>query len=360
MSERESDDTGSHRQGSVFVSYAGADRQRVEPLVAALAAAKLDVWWDQDIEPGTLWRQAIQERLDRAACVVVVWTRTSVTSGFVWSEASRGQRRTVILPVLLDRDAQVPVGFDEIQHASLADWDGRGETPSLRRLVSRVREMAARGPRDFRPTLEEGAWQVQSSVTATAELRGLTDRLRSIGEILAIESLPARDLDAALGEVGKTYAAVRSAITRFLAPALVPGPLDPQPFIEMERGELTSDIERGRGHCERIATLYGRYGGLRDAIKGRIAADVLHQADETFGRLGIADGDLFAQLMQIGEVLTGESRAIIDMLFEGRGDAARQRIAAGRAKLAPLERDLAAAITELQQIQRSLGHTSRS
>ena len=45
----------------VFVSYKAEDRSRVAPLVQALEADGLSVWWDTQIAAGSEWRQDIQE-----------------------------------------------------------------------------------------------------------------------------------------------------------------------------------------------------------------------------------------------------------------------------------------------------------
>jgi hypothetical protein len=36
----------------IFFSYASTDRSRIEPLVHALEAAGLQLWWDRDIDYG--------------------------------------------------------------------------------------------------------------------------------------------------------------------------------------------------------------------------------------------------------------------------------------------------------------------
>ena len=48
----------------VFVSYKAEDRRRVHPLVNALEAEGLSVWWDAQIGGGTAWRQSIERELN--------------------------------------------------------------------------------------------------------------------------------------------------------------------------------------------------------------------------------------------------------------------------------------------------------
>ena len=108
----------------VFISYAHADRARVEPLVKVLAS-RFNVWWDRGIELGEDWRRTLMDHLDSARCVVVVWTATSVDREFIWSEVERVKDRGIVIPVKLDRNARIPVGFDRMHHLDLSAWTGR-------------------------------------------------------------------------------------------------------------------------------------------------------------------------------------------------------------------------------------------
>ena len=88
----------------VFVSYKAEDRRRVQPLVQALQAEGLSVWWDEHIGVGDAWRETIERQLNEAKTVVVVWSKRSVgqEGGFVSEEATRAQKRGVYVQVLID------------------------------------------------------------------------------------------------------------------------------------------------------------------------------------------------------------------------------------------------------------------
>jgi hypothetical protein len=123
----------------VFVSYKREDEGRVAPLVRALEAAGHSVWWDRSLAGGESWRQEIEQALERARCVVVVWTRESVgrDGGFVRDEAARAMRRGLLVPVLCDKVAP-PLGFGEIQAIDLTRWKGSSRDPFFQDLCAAV------------------------------------------------------------------------------------------------------------------------------------------------------------------------------------------------------------------------------
>jgi serine/threonine-protein kinase len=109
----------------VFVSYKAEDRARVVPLVEALKAEGLTVWWDAHIGGGEDWRASIETNLKAARVVLVVWSTRSVgpEGRFVRDEATWAQRRGSYLPVRIDA-VEPPLGFGEIQAIQLGGWKG--------------------------------------------------------------------------------------------------------------------------------------------------------------------------------------------------------------------------------------------
>jgi hypothetical protein len=67
----------------VFVSYASRDRDAVKPLVDRLERAGWSIWWDREIGAGTAFDRKIEQALDQARCVVVVWSKAAVESEWV-------------------------------------------------------------------------------------------------------------------------------------------------------------------------------------------------------------------------------------------------------------------------------------
>ena len=108
----------------IFLSYAREDLARVKPVVEALVARGWSVWWDRTIKPGQIFARVIQIALDEARCVIVLWSRDSVESDWVQSEADEGQRRGILIPAILD-EVMIPLAFRRIQAASLVGWSGK-------------------------------------------------------------------------------------------------------------------------------------------------------------------------------------------------------------------------------------------
>ena len=131
----------------VFVSYKAEDRARVLPLVEALEADGLSLWWDAHLGGGDEWRDSIQEQLAAARCVIVVWSKRSVgrSGSFVRDEATRALRRHVYLPVRIDK-VEPPLGFGETQAIPLIGWKGDRADPRYLAVLGAAQAIIAGKP----------------------------------------------------------------------------------------------------------------------------------------------------------------------------------------------------------------------
>ena len=124
----------------LFISYASADRETARKFADALEGLGWSVWWDREIPPGKTFDQVIEEELNSARCVVVLWSKESVRSRWVRTEASAALDRECLVPALIDTVA-IPLEFKRIQAATLTDWYGDTADPEFERLVHAVRQM---------------------------------------------------------------------------------------------------------------------------------------------------------------------------------------------------------------------------
>jgi hypothetical protein len=111
----------------------------------ALEGLGHDVWWDHDIEAGKDFGTEIQQALDRAACVVVLWSQESVKSRWVLDESEEGLQKERLVPVLID-DVKPPMGYRRIEAANLAGWSGSQDDPEFQVLVKAIGRHSSQSP----------------------------------------------------------------------------------------------------------------------------------------------------------------------------------------------------------------------
>jgi len=127
----------------IFLSYANEDAVRAEQLAVALTQHGWKVWWDRKIPAGRVFEEVIEEAIDAAQCVLVLWSHASVKSRWVKSEASEGANRQILVPVLLD-DSRIPLSFRQIQTAKIKDWNGEIDFVQIAELVDSIQHVIDR------------------------------------------------------------------------------------------------------------------------------------------------------------------------------------------------------------------------
>jgi hypothetical protein len=73
----------------VFVSYAHADKVLAHLELLRIRSFWIRVWYDEGIEPGSEWPEAIANALNKAAAFVVLITPAAAASRYVRNEISR-------------------------------------------------------------------------------------------------------------------------------------------------------------------------------------------------------------------------------------------------------------------------------
>lgn len=168
----------------IFLSYAREDRDRVEPLAAALAERGWSVFWDREIPAGQTWRTHIGTALNDAGCVIVAWSQDSIASEWVSEEADEARARGALVPVLLDAVAP-PIGFRSIQAADLSEWRPGRESPLFDQLLRDVEAVLGAGPRaaaaagaaPSQARRRRSAWPLAAAAAAFAALAAVASFL---------------------------------------------------------------------------------------------------------------------------------------------------------------------------------------
>jgi hypothetical protein len=122
----------------VFIRAARKDKSCAGLIAHALEREGVSVWWDRNIAPGKSYDRVIEEALDLAKCIVLLWLNHSVASDWVKDEAQEGNRRGVFVPASIE-DVKLPLGFRQFQTANLVGWNGDGDHPEFREVLSAVK-----------------------------------------------------------------------------------------------------------------------------------------------------------------------------------------------------------------------------
>jgi len=122
---------------SVFLSYARSDRERVGPLANALEASGFQVWWDSMLVGGAAFSREIEQAIERADAVVVLWSKSSIASDWVRDEAGQARDTGKLIPALLD-DCLPPLGFRQYHAVNLVRWAGDRADPGFAALSDAI------------------------------------------------------------------------------------------------------------------------------------------------------------------------------------------------------------------------------
>lgn len=123
--------------GEIFISYASADRPKAAALAEALQNEGWSVWWDRTIPPGKTFDEVIEAALSAAKCVVVLWSKDSVTSDWVKVEAAEAAKQRILIPAMI-AEVSIPLEFRRLQAASLLDWPGKDPHPGFESLAGSI------------------------------------------------------------------------------------------------------------------------------------------------------------------------------------------------------------------------------
>lgn len=148
---------------SVFLSYDHEDSALATPLVQVLEKAGHTVWFDRRIHGGAQYSRKIEQALDEADAVVVLWSPRSLESAWVRDEAADGRDRGKLVPITVE-GVTPPMGFRQFQTIDLGVWKGRGKVPKASELLNAVDSQAATAkPAELRTSAAPSAAPARSS-----------------------------------------------------------------------------------------------------------------------------------------------------------------------------------------------------
>jgi TolB-like protein/Tfp pilus assembly protein PilF len=131
----------------VFLSYSRDDQKAALPIISALESAGYSVWWDGLLGGGERFAHITEQALENARAVVVLWSKTSLTSHWVHDEATRGRDRRCLVPLSID-GSDPPLGFRQFQVIDVSGNKSRANSPEMQKLI-----LAVGALRDHEPGL---------------------------------------------------------------------------------------------------------------------------------------------------------------------------------------------------------------
>ena len=146
----------------VFLAYKKVDVARANAVRAALEALEVSLFIDQKPVSGDHYLSMINEELNSALAVLVLWTEAAVhmpgagEMNFVLSEAQKGYARGVLVAATFEKIAldHLPVPFNVFQAPDLSDWI---QTGASAKHSEWQKVLAALGKKLGRPGLPEVA-----------------------------------------------------------------------------------------------------------------------------------------------------------------------------------------------------------
>lgn len=164
----------------IFIAYSREDRDRVRPLVNVLQDFGWSVWWDFHIPVGQSFDEVINNALQEARSILVVWSEKSIKSNWVKVEAEEGRKRGILVSVRLD-NIKPPMGFRQFQTADLYGWQGDKEAVAFQRLFAELKEV-------LRP-IDDARQHIIQEKRTTSTLHKLRIFLSSPGDVFVERGL---------------------------------------------------------------------------------------------------------------------------------------------------------------------------
>lgn len=163
----------------VFISYSRSDGNiMAEQLSKALDTLGWVVWFDHYMHPGKEIRSVIEEELNKALCVLVLWSRESVKSRWVVDEATIALRKKTLIPVLID-GTMPPLGFSSIYALDLNGWTGEHDCSKFKCLVEEISQLVPHSSDPESGTQRPNVYPYQEPQIAN---RNVSGAIRSIVE----------------------------------------------------------------------------------------------------------------------------------------------------------------------------------
>jgi hypothetical protein len=198
----------------VFISYGAQDRDRASVIAEALKGEGLEVWWDGDAPFGKPTLKTIDEELEKAQQVLVLWSGRSVRSEAMPNHADYARGEQKLVSALLE-PTKLPPRFSGMQSASLLDADPR-RSPDWRALVAQLKGGEAafvpgEGKRSFISFRKLGLSVISTGLTTVATVAAAAPTIAAPFERVPVVTMVAQSMS----EFAPTFSALAALLVLF-------------------------------------------------------------------------------------------------------------------------------------------------
>ncbi|HXQ10282.1 MAG TPA: TIR domain-containing protein [Caulobacteraceae bacterium] len=317
-------------QPFVFVSYGHADSELVFPEMRWLQEAGFNLWHDDGIHVGSVWRKAIADALTAAAGMLFVATKSSVESDHCLKELSfvLDEGKPVFV-VQLD-DTKLPgllrLSLADRQMLNRAEFDEKAYRAKLVQALSTVAKPAPRAPAEkaSSPAAPPAA-AIRYTNNLPKRLGALIGRESEMGELVGLLERADLVTITGTGGVGKTRIAIEVGLSQLDAyedgvwlvelapvsePEQVPVAIARAMNIELPGGQDPQEALVDRLRARECLVLLDNCEHVIDAVAG-LAGAVLDASDSvkmlasSQELLGV-EGERVFRLRSLGEADAAE------------------------------------------------------
>ena len=125
----------------VFISYARENQGFAQRIAEAVRREGYSVFWDDDLPPHLSYGEVITEKIGDAKAAIVVWSHEAAESEWVRAEADLARSQKKLIQTSID-DRLPPMPFNQIQFASIGDWNGEADHPGWRKVRASLAALA--------------------------------------------------------------------------------------------------------------------------------------------------------------------------------------------------------------------------
>ena len=123
----------------IFLSHSHEDVAIAQRFAKGFERAGFTVWWDRTLHSGDPYDRVTEQALKEAKAVVVLWSKKSVESRWVRSEATIGYRHRTLAPVMIE-PCERPIMFELSHTVDLSHWSGDPSDKVWKSYLADVRQ----------------------------------------------------------------------------------------------------------------------------------------------------------------------------------------------------------------------------